>query len=67
VIIDQVTGTLGLEAMLGGPQLAEPGNELALVLQLHDVVVGVLQGKTPPDKLTQSLGLDFCGHLALLS
>ncbi|GAI75983.1 unnamed protein product, partial [marine sediment metagenome] len=32
-------GTFCLYALLGSPQLAEPGNEFALVPQLHDVVV----------------------------
>ncbi|MBA7587496.1 hypothetical protein ES708_29526 [subsurface metagenome] len=63
MFIDQVAGAFSLDALFRGSQLAEPGDELALVVQLRDVVVGVFQGKTPPDKLAQSLGLGLCGHL----
>ncbi|GAJ20060.1 unnamed protein product, partial [marine sediment metagenome] len=50
-----MAGTLCLYALPGSPQLAEPGNGFALVLQFHDVVVGVLQGKSTLLKRPQSL------------
>jgi hypothetical protein len=42
VFDDQVTGAFRLQTLLCGFRLAEPGDELALMVQLHDEVVETL-------------------------
>jgi hypothetical protein len=54
---DQVSSTLSLQPLLCNSSLAEPGDELTLVAQFHDVAFGTLQSESPTGKFTQTLSL----------
>ena len=65
---DQVSSTLSLQPLLCNSSLAEPGDELTLVAQFHDVAFGTLQSESPPGKFTQTLNLHLnCQWISFLS